>query len=85
MLRILPLMQHLPPPTRWGPIRISRYSPYHNEPDKFGIRGLRAWQAYYELFGDYADRIGLHFFGEYTTEFQQTPDLVARLDQAVIE
>jgi hypothetical protein len=85
MLRILPLMQHLPPPTRWGPIRISRYSPYHNEPDKFGIKGLRAWQGYYELFGDFADRIALHFFGEYTTEFQETPDLVDRLDQAVIE
>jgi ribosomal peptide maturation radical SAM protein 1 len=85
MLRILPLMHHLPPPTRWGPIRISRYSPYHNEPDKFGIKGLRAWQGYYELFGDFADRIALHFFGEYTTEFQETPDLVDRLDQAVME
>ncbi len=85
MLRMLPLMHHLPPPTRWGPIRISRYSPYHNEPDKFGIKGLRAWQAYYELFGKYADKIALHFFGEYTTEFLDTPDLVARLDQAVTD
>ena len=85
MLPLLPLLQHLTPPTRWGPIRISRYSPYHNEPDKFGIKGLRAWQAYYELFGNFADRVALHFFGEYTTEFLETPDLVTRLDQAVID
>lgn len=85
MLAMLPLMQHLRPPTRWGPIRISRYSPYHNQPDRFGIRGLRAWAAYYELFGEYADRIALHFFGEYTTEFMDNPELVARLDQAVLD
>jgi ribosomal peptide maturation radical SAM protein 1 len=85
MLGLLPLLHHLPPPTRWGPIRISRYSPYHNQPEKYGIKGLRAWRAYYELYGEYADRIALHFFGEYTTEFMQAPDLVARLDQAVTD
>jgi ribosomal peptide maturation radical SAM protein 1 len=83
MLLLLPLLEHLRPPTRWGPIRISRYSPYHNEPAKFGITGLRAWKAYYELFGDYAERIALHFFGEYTTEFLSSPDLVAELDTLV--
>ena len=83
MLPLLPQLEHLRPPTRWGPIRISRYSPYHNEPAKFGIKGLRAWQAYYELFGKYADRIALHFFGEYTTEFMESPDLVERLDRLV--
>jgi hypothetical protein len=86
MLQILPLMRHLPPPTRWGPIRISRYSPYHNQPEKFGIKGLRPWQAYYELFGEkFAERVALHFFGEYTTEFLDNADLVARLDREVVE
>ncbi|ACA14680.1 Radical SAM domain protein [Methylobacterium sp. 4-46] len=83
MLPLLPLLEHLRPPTRWGPIRISRYSPYHNEPERFGITGLRAWQAYYELYGDYAERIALHFFGEYRTEFMDAPDLVAALDRQV--
>lgn len=83
MLLLLPLLEHLRPPTRWGPIRISRYSPYHNEPAKFGITGLRAWKAYYELFGEYAERVALHFFGEYTTEFLESPDLVERLDRLV--
>ena len=83
MLPLLAQLEHLRPPTRWGPIRISRYSPYHNEPAKFGIKGLRAWQAYYELFGKQADRIALHFFGEYTTEFMDAPDLVERLDRQI--
>lgn len=85
MLGFLPLLEHLRPPTRWGPIRISRYSPYHNDPAKFGITGLRAWQAYYELFGDYAERIALHFFGDYTTPFLEAPELVARLDGVVFD
>ena len=85
MLRLLPHLEHLRPPTRWGPIRISRYSPYHNTPDKYGITGLKAWAAYYELFGAYAERVAMHFFGHYTTEFLDTPDLVARLDQAVAD
>ena len=32
---------HLDPPTGYGPIRIDRFSPYHNDPTGFGLVNLR--------------------------------------------
>jgi ribosomal peptide maturation radical SAM protein 1 len=37
MAALLPMIQHLQSPTGWGPVRIIRYSPYHESPEEFGI------------------------------------------------
>ncbi len=78
MLAIVPLLEHLPPPTRWGPIRISRYSPYFRTPDRYGIEGLHPWTAYREFYGEHAGKLAHHFFGDYETEFTRDPQLQAR-------
>ncbi len=79
MLAIVPLLEHLRPPTRWGPIRISRYSPYFRTPGRYGIDALRPWTAYCEFYGEHADRLAHHFFGAYETEYTRSPDLQGRL------
>lgn len=82
-MEVLPLLSHLEPPTRWGPIRISRYSPYHSAPEKYGIKALRPWEAYDEFFGPYASRLAHHFYGDYDTEFTRDTELVQKMDAAI--
>jgi ribosomal peptide maturation radical SAM protein 1 len=45
-LALMPLLRHLPPPQWVGPLRIDRFSPYHEQPERFGIRNLRPLPAY---------------------------------------
>jgi ribosomal peptide maturation radical SAM protein 1 len=83
ILALIPQIEHLQPPTRWGPIRISRYSQYHRNPKHYGIRGLRPWSVYFDLYGEYAEGVAQHFIGDYETEFTLDVDLQTRLDTAI--
>jgi ribosomal peptide maturation radical SAM protein 1 len=83
MVDLLPLLSHLRPPTRWGPIRISRYSPYHCDPGRYGIGTLHPWTAYQLFYGENADRLAHHFSGEYETGLTRDPALKARFDAAL--
>lgn len=82
MMELIPLIEHLRAPVRWGPIHISRYSPYHTDPSRYGIRNVRAWRVYQELFGESADRVAHNFDADYESAFDD-PDLVARFDATV--
>ena len=50
MAALIPSLIHLPPPKRLGRIRIDRFSPYHQDPGKHGLRltgpGARYLQIY---------------------------------------
>lgn len=50
ILKILPAMKFLNPPCAVGPIRLDRFSPYFNSPEKFGIINLRPMPTYYFLY-----------------------------------
>ena len=50
MAAIVPLLAHLPPPNVAAPIRIDRFSPYHERPEAFGIENLRPTPAYAAVF-----------------------------------
>ena len=80
MLRLFPLIEHLHPPVRWGPIHISRYSPYQADPEGQGIGTLTPWPVYTELFGEQAWDIAHNFTGTYVTAFTADADLQARFD-----
>jgi ribosomal peptide maturation radical SAM protein 1 len=42
MIRLLPLLYHLPPPLAPADIvQVHRFSPFHRDPSKYGIQGLR--------------------------------------------
>jgi len=83
MIELIPLLEHLRAPTRWGPVRISRCSPYHRDPARYGIRSLRPWPAYVEFYGDRAERLSRNFLGDYETGFTRNPDLTARFHKAI--
>ncbi len=68
MMRLIPLIEHLRAPVRYGPIHISRYSPYQQDPAAHGIENLRAMPVYVELFGAQADSVCSNFDADYATE-----------------
>lgn len=66
----VPLLSHLPPPTGLFHIIIDRFSPYHDEPGRFGLSNLQPLPAYAALLPASADvgRIAYHFVGDYPSE-----------------
>jgi ribosomal peptide maturation radical SAM protein 1 len=71
MLSVIAAISHLQPPTACGPIRLDRFSPYHNDPKAFGITAVTPMAPYRWLYpadADALDRIAYYF------EFTQPPD-----------
>jgi ribosomal peptide maturation radical SAM protein 1 len=70
MLNVIAAIAHLQPPTACGPIRLDRFSPYHENPEAFGITGVTPMAPYRWLYpadADALDRIAYYF------EFTQPP------------
>ena len=49
-LRVARLLGHLEPPTGIGPIRLERFSPYFDRPDRYGVSGIEAIEAYRHVY-----------------------------------
>lgn len=64
---IVPYIEHLQPPTGWGFVRFDRFSPYHFEAEKHGIRGLRPIPTYSKVFpkDSNLDDLAYYFIGDY--------------------
>ncbi|MCP4966413.1 MAG: RiPP maturation radical SAM protein 1 [bacterium] len=63
-LRFVRALGHLPPPEGYGSLRLDRFSPYFDDPQEFGIRGLQAFRSYeyiYPFSGDVLDRLAYFF------------------------
>jgi ribosomal peptide maturation radical SAM protein 1 len=50
MARLLPLLQHLQPPTSCFPIRLDRFSPLFTRTEEFGLERVRPNPAYYYVY-----------------------------------
>jgi ribosomal peptide maturation radical SAM protein 1 len=83
MMRLIPLIEHLRAPVRYGPIHISRYSPYQQDPAAYGIEHLRAMPVYVELFGEQADNVCSNFDADYATEVT-SDEALTRAFEAVV-
>ncbi len=86
-LQLLPLLSHLQPPSGFYPLIIDRFSPYFNEPAKYGIRDLRPWESYASAFPEHADlgRLAYHFDGDYGSASRNNADLIARVSSRIEE
>ncbi|MCP5058190.1 MAG: RiPP maturation radical SAM protein 1 [bacterium] len=83
MIELIPLIEHLRAPVRWGPIHVSRFSPYHGDPARWKIENVRPFAVYTELFGKLADQVACNFDADYETGFTRDPDLVRRFDEVL--
>ena len=50
MAELVDAIPHLTPPSGWGPLRLDRFSPYHDDPDAFGIVDVRPLAPYRTLY-----------------------------------
>jgi ribosomal peptide maturation radical SAM protein 1 len=81
MLRILPLIRHLPPPARMTTMRIFRFSKYQTEPEKFGISNLRPAELHKDVFPSHADleKTAYFFTGDFEARSYENPEIIASL------
>lgn len=82
---LLPLIAHLSPPSGVTRVIIDRFSPYHDAPERYGIRELRPLPAYRAWLPHDADveRIAYHFEGTFRSESVESPDLLAAMEREV--
>jgi ribosomal peptide maturation radical SAM protein 1 len=68
LLELLQAIRFLRPPCAAGPIRLDRFSPYHNSPDDFGLINVRPLKTYRHLYpfdDDSLMRIAYYFDFDY--------------------
>jgi ribosomal peptide maturation radical SAM protein 1 len=46
MAKMVPALVHLEPPKGWGPIQLLRFSPYFDDPERWGITNVRPAASY---------------------------------------
>lgn len=80
-LRLLPLIPHLQPPGGLAVVRVDRFSPYHREPERYGIGPLRPLAALAHAWPEGADlhAIAYHFEGAMASPYRDDPALAARV------
>jgi ribosomal peptide maturation radical SAM protein 1 len=85
MATLVPKLHHLPPPETLSKVNFSRFSPYFEQAEDFGVRNLRPSPAYAACYPETADlaRIAYHFEGDADTIDRRRPDLLAELSGQV--
>jgi ribosomal peptide maturation radical SAM protein 1 len=66
MLRLVPLLVHLEPPSGVARLNVDRFSPYFDRPTEYGITNVRPLPSYQEVFprSEDLDRLSYHFTGD---------------------
>ena len=84
-LRVAPLLEHLRPPVALAPVRVDRFSPYHREPERFGIRDVRPLPGMARVWPAGADlpSIAYHFEGTMRSPYRDNPRLAARVHRGL--
>lgn len=84
-LRLIPLIEHLRPPIALAPIRVDRYSPYFEQPERHGIRGIAPLPGMRRVWPEGApiETIAYHFTAELRSPFRDDPALGRRVTGTV--
>jgi ribosomal peptide maturation radical SAM protein 1 len=81
MAAMIPLLTHLPPPFKHGPIRIDRFSPHFDQAERFGFADVQPFPAYHHVYplpGEAVRNLAYHFTHRREDESYTAP-VVARL------
>ncbi len=86
-LELFPLIQHLQPPYTLMHIFLTRFSPYHMQPEKYNITNMRPWAVYDMIFPQWADKKNLAnwFIADYPCEAHDNPELMETLTQELAQ
>lgn len=83
-VRLVPFIEHLQPPQGVVPVRIDRFSPYHADPERYGLRNVEPFGSMTWAWPDHADlrAISYHFVAEVDSAYLDR-SLAARANQAL--
>jgi ribosomal peptide maturation radical SAM protein 1 len=81
MLSLLDHIPHLEPPDEFGVLRLDRFSPYFNDPSRYGITNLRPRAAYFDVFPPHTafDKLAYHFEGDYHCGAFEVMDVIREI------
>ena len=84
-LAVLPLLRHLNPPGGLSHLSIDRFSPYFDQPGRYGIAKLRPIEAYASVLPEGADigKVAYHFAADYRSGSRENTALINRLEDEV--
>ncbi len=83
-LELLPLLRHLPPSSITArPVVISRFSPYFDRPEHFGISAMRPFQAYRDVLpaDAPADKVAYFFDCDFASASLQYNDVIPAIQE----
>lgn len=82
---LIPQIHHLQPPSGVCELSLDRFSPYFDNPTKFGIKNLRPHPGYAEVFGTGIDlrKLAYHFVGEIPSGLIRGSPVWERLSERV--
>jgi ribosomal peptide maturation radical SAM protein 1 len=84
-LTLAPLLRHLDPPGGLSQLSIDRFSPYFDQPARYGIINRRPMEGYAAVLPEHAEaaKVAYHFSADYPSESREAPELIARLEHEV--
>ena len=84
-VELLPLLHHLPPPKRAGPVIVDRFSPYHSYPERYGVRDLVPVGGYLDVlpYAADVDAVTYHFTATFETAALAHPEVIDRLSREI--
>jgi ribosomal peptide maturation radical SAM protein 1 len=87
MLRLVPLIVHLPPPNGLSKLNFDRFSPYFDKPAEYGITDMRPQPSYQDAFPHCEDlhELAYHFIGECDGHTIDNSETIRQLKEAVDE
>jgi ribosomal peptide maturation radical SAM protein 1 len=87
MLEMLPLLRHLHPPSGFWKIHIDRFSPYFENPDKFGLRNISPIKAYYEVLPKDGNisKIAYRHVANYHSESEMCPEIMKEIHKEIAD
>lgn len=77
-VEIISSIWHLPSPSGYGPIRLDRFSPYHADPESFGMVNVRPMDPLPDLYPfDRTDQTDIAYYFDFDYADGRTPDTFA--------
>ncbi|MFD2112204.1 RiPP maturation radical SAM C-methyltransferase [Thiorhodococcus fuscus] len=72
--KLVPLLHHLMPPTNFVPVTVQRFSAYHDDPEKYGLK-LQVAPGYLDIYPLDVERIGqLAYFFDSNLDYPSAHD-----------
>lgn len=86
-LKLLPYVKHLPPPTYFRPVELARFSPYFTSPEEYGIKNVRCFDVYKDIYPPFAaiESLAWLFEGDYQSTSKTNPSLIKQVDISIKE